>query len=129
VTFQPTENTSINVIQVEQVQSSSLTFILSDDVAVVDVTPYRNWVYEGWSVNINVTVANLGNFTENATLDLYYNLTAGSKIGTETVSLSPNETETLTFTWNTTGIKPGLSCAITANATIPFDSNMNQQPV
>jgi len=98
--------------------------VLRNDVAVIDVTPYRNWVYVSLPLNLNVTVANFGNFTETATVDLYYNMTSGGKIGTETCSLSPNDPKTLTFTWNTDGIEPGLNYTITAKATIPFDSNV-----
>jgi hypothetical protein len=97
---------------------------LRHDVAVIDVTPYRSWIYEGWSVNINVTITNQGNFTETVTVDLYYNITAGDKIGTKTVDLSPSETKTLTFSWNTTGVKLCHNYTITAVATIAIESDM-----
>jgi PKD repeat protein len=107
---------------------TNTTWMLVDvqrhDVAILDVTPYRNWVYEGLPLNINVTIVNIGDSAETATVDLYYNITSGGKIGTETVSLSISQNETLTLTWNTFGIQPGLNYTITANATILFDSNM-----
>ena len=75
------------------------------DVAVIEVTPIGNWTYQGWPINVSVTVANLGNYLENATVNLYYNGTAGNGlIGTEPAPLALNETETLTFTWNTKSV-------------------------
>lgn len=99
--------------------------VLRHDLAVVDVAPYQSWVYEGWSTCVNVTVLNMGGFTETGIVNLYFNITAGNQIGTETISLSPDEGQTITFVWNTTGIEPGLNYTITANTTIPFDNNMS----
>lgn len=101
-----------------------LVQVLRHDVAIIDVTPYCNWTYEGWSISINVTVANEGNFTETVTVDLYYNITAGNKIGTKTVDLFTDETEILTFTWDTTSVKPCRNYTITANATISIESDI-----
>jgi hypothetical protein len=75
------------------------------DVAVVDVTPYRNWTYQGRLMNVSVTVANDGEYAENATVNLYFNSSTGNgMIGTKPVALTLDETKTLTFTWNTKGI-------------------------
>ena len=97
------------------------------DVAVNSVTPYGNWTYEGWPMNVDVTTTNLG-FPENETLTLSYNntLTAGT-IGTAAVlNLAPNETRTVTFTWNTAGVEPSNhSYAITAVADISPDVDSN----
>jgi hypothetical protein len=94
------------------------------DVAVVDVTPEYNFTYQGWPVNIDVTVVNEGNFSETVTLDLYYNITEGLKIGTQTFTLDVGETKTLTFAWNTADVTPCRNYTITANATIEFDSDL-----
>jgi thermitase len=91
------------------------------DVAVVDVVPYRDWVYETRSVSINVTVANKGDFAENVTVDLYYDVAAGGKIDTMTAVLAPNENITLTFAWITTGVQPDRNYTIAAVATITAD--------
>jgi len=93
------------------------------DVAVTDVVPYRNWVYEGRVVPVNVTLLNCGDFNETVTVDLYYNLTANQQIGTIIADLSPNETKTLTFVWNTLGVQHCHNYTITALANIQFDSN------
>lgn len=100
--------------------------VLIHDVAVVDVTPYRNWTYQGRTIKINVTVANLGNFTETAEVALYYNITAGNLVGpNQTVTLNAGEIQTLTFAWDTTGVpyrqNYTMTAAITRNG---FDSNL-----
>jgi hypothetical protein len=79
------------------------------DASVADVSPSRNWTYQGRAINVSVTVANLGDYAD-ATVSLYYNGTAGNGlIGTKRVAVSPNDTATLTFTWDTTGISPCYS--------------------
>ncbi len=97
--------------------------VLSHDIAVTDVVPYRSWVYEGRPVPVNVTLLNCGDFNETVTLDLYYNLTVNQQIGTIVTDLNPNETKTLTFVWNTIGVQHCHNYTITALASIPFDSN------
>jgi hypothetical protein len=99
------------------------------DVAVTDVTPYGNWTYQGWSMNVNVTTTNLGGFTENETLTLNYSYGATNGIiGTMTaLNLVPNETRTVTFTWNTSGVEPNYAgYTLTASADISplVDSNL-----
>lgn len=97
--------------------------VLQHDVAVIDVVPYRAWVYEGQTLNVNVTVVNNGDFNETVTVDLYYNLTANQQIGTMITDLSLNETKTLTFVWDTLGVQHCHNYTITALANIQFDSN------
>jgi len=98
------------------------------DVAVVDVTPYGNWTYQGWPINISVTTTNFGIFTENETLSIFYTGSVGAgMIGSETVALAPNETETLTFIWNTTSISicySGYTITAFANISPEIDSNV-----
>jgi PKD repeat protein len=101
-----------------------LVDVLRHDVAILDVAPYSSGVYEGYPANTNVTVVNLGNFAETATVDLYYNLTAGQLIGTKIVSLDSSESRTLTFVWNTTSVQNYHNYTITAVAEIGFDSNL-----
>ena len=98
------------------------------DVAVTRVTPYENWTYQGWSMNVNVTTTNLGDFTENETLGLNYsNAVTGGLIGTETVLLVPNETQTVTFMWDTAGVPycySGYNITAFADISPEIDSNM-----
>ncbi len=98
--------------------------VLRHDVAVLDISPYSSEVYEGYRANANVTVVNMGDFTETATVDLYYNLTAEQLIDTKIVSLYPSESKTLTFGWNLTSVQDCHKYTITAVAEIGFDSNL-----
>jgi len=92
--------------------------VLWHDVAVTGVVPSRNWVYQGYMVNINVTVLNEGDFPETVTVTLYYNITANKVIGTQIINLLPGESQTLVFTWDTTGVEYCHNYTLTALATI-----------
>ncbi|MGD0495985.1 MAG: PQQ-binding-like beta-propeller repeat protein [Candidatus Bathyarchaeia archaeon] len=74
------------------------------DVAVTNVAPSKTWVGQGFSVTINVTVANEGGYTEALSVTACANVTA---IQTENVTLASQDSTTLTFTWNTTGFAYG----------------------
>jgi PKD repeat protein len=119
----PNYNVTLTIENSEGLTGSAweLVEVFGHDVAVVGVVPYRAWVYESQPVSINVTIANVGDFAENVTVDLYYNATEGDKIDTKTAVLAPNETKTLTFTWSTTGVQPCRNYTMTAVATIPAD--------
>ncbi|MCJ7422873.1 PKD domain-containing protein [Candidatus Bathyarchaeota archaeon] len=120
-----TYNVTLTVRDDEDLSNSTwkLVGVLKHDVAVVNVAPYRSWIYGGRTVNINVTVTNLGNFTEAIAVTLYFNITANQTIGTQTVELVPAETRTLTFTWDTHGVPYCHNYTITAVATVRFDIN------
>jgi thermitase len=94
------------------------------DVAVIDVRPCVSLAYEGSIVDVNVTVTNLGDSAETVSLSLYYNITDGSKIGTELVVLSAGETKTLTLQWNTAGVKGGYNYTLAAIADVPVESDL-----
>jgi len=93
------------------------------DVAVTEVTPYHDWVYQGQILNITVTVTNKGNFTELVELRLYCNITANEEVGNDTTNLNPSENQTLTFAWNTSRVPYCHNYTIIAVAGIPFDIN------
>jgi hypothetical protein len=74
------------------------------DVAVTNVASTKTVVCQGFSANINVTVANQGGYTETFNVTAYANATA---IQTETLTLTSQNSTTLTFTWNTIGFAQG----------------------
>ena len=74
------------------------------DVAVTNVASSKTVVCQGFSATINVTVANQGDYTETFNVTAYANATA---IQTETLTLTSQDSTTLTFTWNTTGFVKG----------------------
>jgi len=79
--------------------------ILGHDIAVTKVTASPTTVTPGEPVTIDVTVKNKGTATETLDVTAYYNTNI---IGTQTLTdLAPVSSETLSFTWNTTGVAEG----------------------
>jgi parallel beta-helix repeat protein len=80
------------------------TFVPAHDVAVTDVTSSKNVVGQGYSLNVAVTAADQGGYTETFNVTAYANSTV---IGSENVTLSAGNSATVTFTWNTNGFAYG----------------------
>ena len=74
------------------------------DVAITNVTPSKTVVGQGYSMSINVTVANQGDYPETFNVTVYANTT---EIGRQEITLASSTSTTLTFTWNTTGFAKG----------------------
>jgi hypothetical protein len=94
---------------------------LIQDLAITNVFPFQDWIFQGQPLNINVTVKNLGNTKESFDVKPYYN---SHLINAEHVTdLLPDTEITLTFTWDTSTVTPG-NYTITAEATIlPYEEN------
>lgn len=89
------------------------------DVAVTSVTVSPNMTSAGRTVNITVTVNNLGEATETFDVKAYYD---NNLIETKTVTLAEGENTTLTFAWNTDGIIPCHNYTIKAEASpVPYE--------
>jgi hypothetical protein len=93
------------------------------DVAITDVVSDRTWVFQGFSVNLNVTILNRGDFPENVTVTLCYNITVNEIISTQNITIPPGENRTLSFVWDTPSVPYCHNYTITAVATMPLDSN------
>ncbi len=98
------------------------------DVAIVNITPSATEAYPTWTVplGINVTVTNKGDFTETFPVTLYWNDT--NVIGTENMTLNPQEAKTLTYTWNIPDIPkawPYPVYTFKAYANLTGDNNPN----
>jgi hypothetical protein len=76
------------------------------DIAIIDITPSKTVVGQGYSLNINVTAANQGDYTETFNVTVYANTTTIATLLTNITLTSGNST-TITFTWNTTGFVKG----------------------
>jgi hypothetical protein len=100
------------------------------DLAVAAVNSYREIIYEGMTLKLNVTVQNKENRPQNATLEIYYNRTVDEeiewiKLGECNFTIKANETKVLSFTLNTAGMKPSQSYIITASVeSAYFDKNI-----
>ena len=74
------------------------------DVAITEVTVPVDLVIRGETISINVTAINLGLETETFEVKCHANSTL---VGSETISLDLNQTQSLTFQWNTTDFDSG----------------------
>jgi hypothetical protein len=74
------------------------------DIAVLSVNPLKTIVGQGYTMQINVTVANQGDYMETFNVTLYANTTT---IKTREITLTSLNSTTITFTWNTTGFVKG----------------------
>jgi len=77
------------------------------DVAATSQVPDQTNVQQGSIVNIDVTIENLGDFTETFDVNCYYD---SIQIGTpQTVtSLAPGSSTHVPFAWDTTGVIPDV---------------------
>jgi len=90
------------------------------DIATTDITPMKNVVGQGYTLNINVTVTNQGDFTENFNVTVFANITS---IASKIVTLSSGDSTTLTLTWNTTGMAKGNYTMKAVADTVPGETD------
>jgi hypothetical protein len=84
------------------------------DVAVKSVTPQYTMIYEGQKVNITAVVANRGDYYETFDVTAYRDDAA---IDTQhVVNLEYGKEQTLSFSWDTTGVASNESYAIKVTA-------------
>jgi parallel beta-helix repeat protein len=76
----------------------------SPDIAVLNVTPSKLNVGQGFLIHINITVMNQGNKIEGFNLKTYANTTS---LQTQYFTLVSNNSTTFTYAWNTSGFAEG----------------------
>jgi thermitase len=120
-----TYNVTLTVQDSEGLADSTwqLVEVQRHDVAVTEVVANRAWVFQGHNAYINVTVKNKGDFPENVTVTLYYNITANKVIDTRNITLLVGQNQTIVFVWNTANAEYCHNYTVTAVATIPEDIN------
>lgn len=111
---------------------ASLTIVTIEQAPIHDVTaisqvPNKTSVLQGALVDINVTVSNLGDFSETFNVTCFYN---NNPISYQTVAnLTPKTSTSIVFAWNTTEIEPGvyyiLAIADSSNAITEIDEINN----
>jgi hypothetical protein len=79
--------------------------VKAHDLGVTSVTPPSITPRSGELVNVTVTVANYGDYTDSSTVNYYANSTLANS---QPVTLAPGQTTTLTLSWNSTGHAPGF---------------------
>jgi hypothetical protein len=88
------------------------------DIAVVNVQPLKTMAFEGFPLQINVTIENQGTTTETFNATAFANTTVVDTI--ENVTLTSGNSTTLTFTWNTTSFAYG-NYTLSAQALLVLD--------
>lgn len=95
-------------------QDDEIILVVNHDRAVLDVSPLRSSIAQGYVLEIQVTVKNEGTYTDTFDVTLKYDSTI---IETKRVTdLGSDESQTLIFQWNTTGVPFG-TYTITASIT------------
>ncbi len=94
---------------------------VNHDVAVTAITS-RPDIGAGDPLTIQVNVANLGGATETFPVSVS-EAPDGTSVGTQTVTLAPGASTTLTFTWFTSGATTLGTHTLSATASLAGDSN------
>ncbi len=74
------------------------------DIAITNVAATKNIIKQGFTVRIDVTTANKGDFDETFNITIYANST---EIGKQIVTLSNGSSSIVSFTWDTSGFIKG----------------------
>lgn len=91
-------------------------------IQVTNVTCSKNTVNQGETVDISVTVANNGNFTESTNVSVYYD---NNLIQTQPLTaLAPCAEQTLLFHWNTTNVPVGTYQISATASPVPGETNI-----
>jgi len=108
-------DSSGNPIDHDVVNGEFSNVVKIHDIAVTDVSASPTSVVAGDSVFVDVTVENLGDFSEVASVTAFYD---GGVVGTRTdLSLNPGDSVALRFEWDTTGVAQ-RTYVISASASI-----------
>lgn len=125
--FTPTTSGShiVYVIVVDQVgmqatSNNATVMVNMHDVAVTNIRPFKTIIGQGFILYLNVTVANMGNYTETFTVTVYANT---APINSQNVTLLAGSYANITFTWNTTGF--AYSSYNTTAYASPVDGEVN----
>jgi hypothetical protein len=97
------------------------TLPLGHDIAVTNVTALKSVVGQGFTLNINVTIGDPGDYAETCNITIYANQTIIAKF--ENINLTSRNSATLNSVWNTTGFAYG-NYSISAYALpVPGETN------
>ena len=94
--------------------------VLVHDIAVTNIIPSKTIVGLSSNADINVTVANMGNYTETLRVTVFVNATS---IASQNATLSAGNSTNLVFAWNTIGFAYG-NYTLSADASpVPGETN------
>jgi len=119
-------DTNVNTIPTTKYDGAYSFNVGVHDVAVTNITANPAWVYQGMPANVTVTVKDNGDFPENVSVTLYYNITAYKMAGTQDITLLSGQNETLLFIWNTADAPHRCdNYTLMATAAIPEDNTLS----
>ena len=101
-----TKDVVLNVtdnLGLSSIKTRKLSVRFTHDVAVTDVSLSDAAVTAGETVDIDVTIKNLGEEAESVDVVVYYDET---EVETRTTNLAKDESKTLSFSWETTDVAP-----------------------
>jgi len=102
---------------------------VTHDIAVTSVTPSNSSVTAGDLVNVTVVVENEGIVLEDVTVTVFRDFEPGLTywdFGTRSVpNLENGTSETLTFTWNTTGVPAGDHTVTAVAEPVPGETDID----
>lgn len=98
------DNTVANPQPIPHTVRNGQVSLIANDIAVTNIQ-FSKTITNDTQIAINVTTANLGNFTVSFNVTLYYDTT---EIATQTVTdLTPSASQILAFMWNSTLVPKG----------------------
>ncbi len=127
-------DSSATIIELDETDNwcTSLTVVTLEpqpvhDVAAVSQVPDQISVVQGTPVNIDVTVSNLGDFSETFNVTCFY---SNKALGTQIVaSLTQRTSTSIVFIWNTTEVTPNtyyiIAMADSSHAITEVDEGNN----
>lgn len=120
ITLTVTDNDNTSDTVVAEVTVSPLA-VAVHDVAIVNVSMTREVVTVGESVSITAMAKNKGAETETFDVTIYYDTTM---IGTQTITnLASGASKTLTLSWNTAKVSPGIYTIKAVASTVTGETN------
>jgi len=100
-----------------------MTPVSLHDIAILSAAVSSDELYVGWTVNVNVTVKNAGDYVESFNVTVYSDDNVIKKFSVSNLLIGKNVT--LAFTWNSTGLTPCQSYVIRCEAdVVPGETNV-----
>ena len=107
----------------QSIHDVTIQYAISD-IAITSVMPSKTIVGQGYSMKINVTVANKGNYTETFVVTVYAGTINPITISQTEITLTSGNSTTITFTWNTSGFAKTLYEIMAIADTLPGEMNI-----
>lgn len=108
----------------QQIQSQPIDgygyFTAEHDIAITDVKVSQTSILQGETANINVSIQNIGSFTETLNVTIYANSTTISELST---SLNASSAKKISIIWNTTSFKVGTYIVYAYANPVPGEVN------